>query len=1078
MNDIFAGILTEKPIDGRPLHAYRVSETEFDDLRLKLRNLLASNQNKSAAAFFVLWASEKYRRDFDGGAFSWSFLTDALSLNLDQSHLRDMTRIGLKAFKRPPPHATEAGNTQYLRTIAAEGGIPVQLLSSQGGYRAALVGLIADLSRFGLGCPQEQAMSFAARRTARLPLGYRTLEFRELFLRFAREVLELRALAPHALAPDQVEGWLDRERPGWREELSLRLDEDSARSLLSEAVAVTHRTELHSEPLKRVLTRSDDDAWQSWIEVEDEAQIPSQLLHGIEPNRTRLRLGPVGDLASVAPDLMLSLDRSPNEALWSCKRISAKRTRAFHFPLGRQASFMAMADGRFMSQVELPGGAAVDKEAGLSLWLLSEMGEDKARKLDYAGTATLSTQDPHVWALVGFGMEPKCTDELIAEPDGKTELGDLWRLSGKGRVLVSDWNVSITTDAERSDRDEIFALGPVEPAILDSKGAAVFRGLPEILHRRAGRHFKSLNAREMRFRSGKLPIWRNRPPDDPFLGRLSIAAREGEGIGPRLSVNVVPKNVVISDSTIAGTHERTLTLSGLPAYWTLQVEGGGITRTNDQGVTSLELPPESLLKDRLTLTLAGPEGAPPLSWSLVLPRRRAEFVGRDGGLLTSDHKITLHDLRDWRIIPATNILTHLRIRLVGSGSSAALAIAVAVPGELPLSSFRSILEEILSLGGPDAELRIRALSGAEQSKRLILRRFLGDTTIKGTSVEWTSRTNTDDQLQIMVSAVDMNDPDRVEEVESDAIDKLGEGQWFLLPTSDGHPLRPPRPYVAEALSNRGNDQPAATSTRHNRVNNFAEAFASSVADEELTRLIKLISVFFEHGASPASLDQTLALGHVPHVAVSLLYRAAPQDLGDLLGLEMHGGPRWIFVSPKDWGTALKHEFQSLQGQFSNVPALADVSENLSYQQLQRRTQDILALRPELSAHVAIALLTNGLATPADLPKWLGAMPPGLSNSAAALLTHANRVAQRHGAQAIPLHDLRAREVPDGMEQFHPDLRGLIEAPIFTAEIAFGLRPQPTSRQMIELLQAIHTDPGAFETALPPAMAWQFSRQNT
>ena len=399
MNDILAGILTEKPIDGRPLHAYRVSEVEFDNLELRLRGLAASNQNKSAAPLFVLWASEKYRRDFDGGAFSWSFLTDDLSLELDQSHLRDMIRIGLKAFNRPPPNETESGTTQYLRTIAAEGGIPVRLLSSQGGYRAALVGLIADLGRFGLGCPQEQALSFVARRTARLPLGYRTLEFRELFLRFAREVLELKALAPHALAPDQVEGWLDREKPGWREELSLRLDEDSARSLLSEAVAVSNRTGLHSEPLKRVLIRSDEDAWQSWLEVEDEAQIPSQLLHGIEANRTRLRLGPAGDLASVVPDLMLSLERSANEALWSCKRISAKRTHAFHFSLGRQASFMAMADGRFMSQVELPGGAAVDKEAGLSLWLLSEMGENGARKLEYAGTASLSTQDPNVWVL-------------------------------------------------------------------------------------------------------------------------------------------------------------------------------------------------------------------------------------------------------------------------------------------------------------------------------------------------------------------------------------------------------------------------------------------------------------------------------------------------------------------------------------------------------------------------------------------------------------------------------------------------------------------------------------------------------
>ena len=683
-------------------------------------------------------------------------------------------------------------------------------------------------------------------------------------------------------------------------------------------------------------------------------------------------------------------------------------------------------------------------------------------------------QDECPQALVKSGKQPTWADELIAEPDGKTELGDLWRVSGKGRVSVSDWNVSIATDAEQSGRDEIFALGPVEPAILDSRGAAVYKGLPEILHRRAGRHFKSLNAREMRFRSGKLPIWRNRPPDDPFLGRLSIAAREGEGVGPRLSVNIVPKNVAIRDSTTAGTHERTLTLSGLPASWTLQVEGGGIVRTNEQGVALLELSPASLLKDRLSLIMAGPDGAPPLSWSLVLPRRRAEFVDRDGELLSSDQNITLHDLRGWRIIPAMNVTTQLRIRLVGNGALNAKAIAVDVPGELPLSSFRNILEEILSLGGPDAELRIRALSGAEQSKRLILRRFLGNTTLIGTSVEWVSRTNTDDLPQILVSAVDMNDPDRVEEVESDAINQLGQGQWFLLPTADGHPLRPPRPYVAEGLSMPAIDQPAASSTREDRVNNFAEAFAGSVADVDLNRLIKLISVFFEHGASPASLDQTLALSRVPHIAVMLLCRAERQDLGDLLGLEMHGGPRWVFVSPKDWGTALKHEFQRLQNQFSNSPILGETS--FEFEFLSGRMKEILALRPELYAHIAIGLLTIGLAKPDELKKWLGAMPPSLSNPAAALLIHANRVAQRHGERALPLHDLRAREVPVGMEQFHPDLRGLIEAPVFAAEIAYGLRPPPTSRQMVELLQAIHADPGAFETALPAAMAWQFSRQ--
>lgn len=1079
MNNFLTHFSPEQ-IDGRPLHAYRISDITFDDLELRLRSLLASSQNVSAAAIFVLWASEKYRREFDGGVFSWSFLTDELSGRLEQSDLRDMTQIGLKTFKRPPPKKTETGNTQYLRTIAAEGGIPVRLLDTKGGYRSALVGLVADIGRFGLGCPQEQAMSFAVKRTARLPLGYRTQEFRELFLRFAREVLELRTLAPSSLAPDQVEGWLDREQPGWRDDLSLRLDEEAARSLLSEAVSVSRRTGLQAEPLKRILTRGIDDIWQSWIEVEDEAQIPSKLLYGVELERTRLRLGPIGDLASVAPDLMLSLDRSPTDGMWSCKRISARRTRAFLFPLSTLASCMAMADGRFLSRVELPGGAAIDPESGLSLWLLSEMGEESARKLNFAGTASLSTQDPHAWVLVGFGVVPSCKGDLVAEPDGKTDLGELWRLSGNGRVFVSDWNVSITTDAEKTDRDEIVALGAVEHAILDSKGTPVFRGLPEILHRRAGRHFKSLNAREMRFRSGRIPVWRKETPDDQFLGPLNIAAKDGENVGPRLSVNLVPKGIVIRDVATAGMQERTLTLSGLPSNWTVQVGGSTNARTDEQGTASFSLPPESLLKDRLAFILAGPNGAPPLSWTLALPRRSSEFIDRDGSLLRSDQNITLHDLRDWRIIPAESVDTYLRIRLVSSWVKSPPAIAVPVPGELPLSSFRGLLEDILALGGPDAELRLRTLSGPDQSRRLILRRFLDNAFLTDTGVEWTSSEDAEQRTELMVSAIDMKNPDRVEVVKPDALEQLGDGWWFLLPTADGQPLRPPRPYITKSLPQEDelpkSDSPI--STRDDRVKRYADTLAKAPSDKKLNQLTKLISVFFEHRASPASLDQTLALSRVPDVAVRLLLRAAPQELSDLLTLEMHGGPRWIFVSSKDWSQAFSDEMQSLKAQFSDVPALASMSEDLAHKQLSSRSREILALRPELAAHIGIGLIIKNLASPTDLPSWLGTMPIGLANPLAALSNHANRVAQRHGASVKPLHDLRALKLPDGIQHFHPDMRGLIEAPIFTSEIAWGLRPPPAAHEILELLQAIHTDPGAFEIALPAAMAWQFSRQTT
>ncbi|SDL48384.1 hypothetical protein [Aliiruegeria lutimaris] len=190
-------------LDGRPLHHFRVTDSEYDLLQLQLISLFQRGQQKTASAPFVLWAAERYRRDFDGGVFSWSFLVDPLGHKPDQAELREMTEIGLRYFNRPPPRRSAAG-IQYLRTLAAEGGLPIRLLSQESGYRQALLSLISDLERFGLACPNEQALTFAEVRARRLPLGYRTEEFHQIFVDFARELAALRAEASNRMRSEDV----------------------------------------------------------------------------------------------------------------------------------------------------------------------------------------------------------------------------------------------------------------------------------------------------------------------------------------------------------------------------------------------------------------------------------------------------------------------------------------------------------------------------------------------------------------------------------------------------------------------------------------------------------------------------------------------------------------------------------------------------------------------------------------------------------------------------------------------------------------------------------------------------------
>ena len=1077
----FPGVSIE-PIDGRPLHLYRIDERAFDELQIMVRDWLRASADGRVAGAFVLWASEYYRREFDGGTFSWSFLTDALDLDIEQAVLRDLTARGLRAFARPAPRRSDAG-VQYLKTLAAEGGLPVRLLSSEGGYRTALVGLVSDIERFGLGCPQEQALAFAARRLARLPFGYRTDEFADVFVQFAREIVALRARAPEGLDAAGVETWLDRTDPDWRDGLTLRLDGPAARSLLAEAMVTRAGADL-AEPLRRQLVRADDGVWRPLVDVAPVTRFPPRLLAGIGLEYGRIRLAPKGDLAAACPDLLLSLERDDTHEGWTCTRISGRRTAAFPLDLSCPLDLVAMADGRVLEQIHLPGGAPIAPEEGLTLWTLSETGEDgQARRIEHAGSASLRTSDPHVWVLVGAGIEPTLSGELVAQPDGEMHGGRLFRLEGAGRVGVRDWSVRVETGAEATERDEITAVGPRHPALRDERGDPVFLGVPEVLYRQAGRAFASLPERKRHYRPGGRRTWARRAPELPFLGVLDVAADEDGCIGARMRLRVAPPGARVEIAPEGGG----LRLSGFPAGWTVRIADGPPNVLDEAGAALVDLPASVRLKDRVPFIAAAPDGAQTLQWHLALARRTALFADTAGTLLDADRGITLHDLREWRVVPAQQGRTDISLRLLAPGRAGATPrLTLPVLTEMPLSSFRGLIEDLLAQGGADAEVRLRVLSGPEQSPRLVVRRFFAESAMSQFGVLPAAR---DDDAPVRwpdLVAIDLDRPSRVAPIANAGEDEmaaaLGPGRWFLLPTLDGQPLRPPRPLVVEPgeheapVSEAGGRLAAAGGerTRDARVTAYAGVLSTAM-EAELRALETTLEALHAHGHSPSALDQILALSRCPDVAVRLLLRGEVSGLSDRLDLEHHGARRWAFVSPDEWGKALAAETAALSEGLRALPALASKADDYARAQIGQRLREILILRPGLDGHAALGLMRAGLAVGPDLTDWLGNLPPAFAAPEKSLATQANAAVARNGDRDFAFPDLRATDAPEGFDRFGEHVRGLIEAPLFVAEVAFGLRPMPDAKAAVQLVHAMHLDPGFFDTALPAAMAWHETR---
>jgi len=952
----------------------------------------------------------------------------------------------------------------------------VRLLSGQAGnYRAALVGLVADVSRIGLGCPRDVALSFAQQRSRRLPKGYRTHEFHQLFVDFGFEILELRQLAPEGLRPKDVEPFLDREKPGWRDVLSLRLDGEAARSLLTDAVLVSSRHGLVSDPLTRVLRRGEDDRWSEWLDVEEASEIAPQLITEVERDRQRVRLGPVGALATAAPDLLFALDRDEPGRPWNCRRISGRRTARFRFSLGVAAELMAMADGAFFGRVRLSGGEAIDSADGPTFWRLDEMGESKAAALSYAGNAALRTRDPHVWLLTVEGREPDADSTLLVEPDGAIDGGSLWRLSGKGLVRVPGGNAKVETGAETDDRDEINASGSLQYSIIDATGAPVYRGVPAILYRHAGRSFRELSGRDLWHRVvGQGLQWKSGAPPESTLGRVAFAVRDGQSVGARVTAAMVPADVSVRDVTQSASPMRRLRFEGIPEGWVLRVADSTPRRPDTAGTVEIEVGGPLRAESRMSLTLAGPHGAAPLVWGLELQRARGGFQREDGESLSRDIDITMDDLRAWRVVPAEGRRTDLEIRLRGPDVREAQTIGKRVTVDQPLSAFRPLFEEVLVAGGRESELRLRVVTDGDASPRLRLKHALGETRLEGEDVLVMQGQIPVHDPGLRITAVDLSDPMRVEETGARGLSHLGEGRWFLLPRKDGKAMRPPRPLVRpEPDEAVGADAPRLAE----RIAHFARHFRENVIDADLSRIARLAELLLENGVSPSTLDEVLALCKVPSAAVRLLMKVAPTDLEDMLSLEVHGGPRWSFVAPEEWARGFSEERASMCAQLSTSPALVATADDVARSAIVDRAADILRLRPALQGHIAIALTQLEPALLGDLARRLGGLPPGLQNPAQSLVKTAQEVVARQSATTPRLHDLAAKSRPPGCEGFHEDIKGLIDAPLVVAEIAFRRRPMPSTRERIDLLRAAQADQAGYEAALPAAMAWVAKQTN-
>ena len=225
--------------DGRPLYRYRIGDAEFDELERILSSELKETDfyhraiGPKAAMAFCLWASDWWRRNYESGAWKWQPLVEALGHpefapgEYRYGELQGLVTRGLRAWHRTLHRA--GYNRNYLGTLVCEGGLPLQLiLREETHLRHYLEDVLDEFQLFGAaGVPPRD---LAERVRNRLPRAWRRNVVYELCGELIQEICRLQGELGDTDTPVLD---LDRLRPGWRDELPVRVTDQVARELLN-----------------------------------------------------------------------------------------------------------------------------------------------------------------------------------------------------------------------------------------------------------------------------------------------------------------------------------------------------------------------------------------------------------------------------------------------------------------------------------------------------------------------------------------------------------------------------------------------------------------------------------------------------------------------------------------------------------------------------------------------------------------------------------------------------------------------------------------------------------------------------
>lgn len=1033
-----------KEADGRPLHAYNVTNAEFQKLQRLLTLRIDTGQVlKSTAAGFVIYSSEFIRRNFAGGSISWTPIFNSIGIgseDFEQSFARKLTDEGLIRWCRPL-RVSDGGIHQYLYTLMAEGGLPDALMADPGHYQHMVLQLVQQVEAEGM-LASRAAPDIAARHLGAFPQAFQNEDTKRLLADLALALVEIRGGLPDKISDASLLPWLDQHHPNWMQKLPLRLSNLAMESLIRPVLGAERgKTKVEQALVQRLLRRSaSGSGWVGVARVSDGSFLPHSFLAHVHRD-LRLRILLDGGSSFLA---------IPEQKGWRLSRQGGRGDAVLAADPSQAIVASAYADGVGQGDVTLdPGLPSPDESA--SLWRASRLGEEVPTELiPISGRGATKAQS--VWILHVGETIPDAERGILLGDAETAPGGVLQSASGMGAVHLGSQVFRIATgQGADSENISMVAIGETlpswtvstgqaflgHPLVMGAEGNVPMRDIGKALHRTAVPH--SLCA--------ELIEWRE---DDVTLGRM------------RAIVLPAQLNVRMREIGPGALH---VSVSGAPLSWHVALRAANISKeqaVSGTGDADLSIFVAEADFGLVLLRFSEPTSGKSIELSAPWPSERAEIVMPSGNRLVKDQDVSVHKLDGWRAIFPIRGGT-IRLRIAGSGA----AVSFASSDNSRLNIHADMARQLLSLAGPDSQINMRAVSNSE-SARLNLRTY-----------DWVSE-EAGPFLHLghgncNMHAVNLEDPTTVAHVEAGSrVDLAGwlggeYGLWFIQGKSDQRGVMRPRVW---------SPRPQPFSKREDRIGTYVTAWETALSDpddpvwQDFWTLVSNVRL----GGDASSLDQVTALGDCPEAAVALLFRKPKSEIAEVLELEAEAPFWWPAISMKAWKTGISHAKQYFSYIMREHNMLNESQiKDLIGQTIARQAGHVLLLRPELKAHIGVSLAQLEM-SPIALDESNKPVPLGVANPKKNLEDQAQEAARRFDVLPFGTQSIQAEHTviaPQLSEQVRP----LLDAPMIVAEAVCGLRPKLSLNDFLKLFALRAADPVWFDNALPAAIVMTMETQS-